>query len=202
MNEKEFNMPSITDIYNYQDHFFTHITNCYDLNISKLLTNELTKKITLSFIYDIIICKSYIVISNNIENILIQTPSIPIYNSNSNMVALQAANMQRIIDYWIQSIKEILEWELLTFYCKDITVTIKDTCFYGPYMFFFDNIINEDTALYIAHPYIIEKHPTTYKRIKQEQFDNNFYKEIPYEDYLKKHKEFVFNHYAGWQQKK
>lgn len=113
----------------------------------------------------------------------LKTPKLPTSTISSEVVAIKAANAQKNIDLWIETLKTSIQYTISHCLNKKISIKIENTCIYGPLMFWYEydnddlnrnikmtnlpqNINN--TIYYHAHDYIKKNHPKTYKKIKQE----------------------------------
>lgn len=135
---------------------------CLPFDVQDIIKTSNSLELSLRFDYDTY--ESWLVVSNKEQECLILTPQIPLSHLSSESSANMAANAQRIIDCWLISLKENINYFSHTFYKKEIIVTIKDECLYANLM----KWSNENNLFF--HPYLIEHHYNSYSKIKDTIF--------------------------------
>jgi len=121
--EKNFITPSC---------FMDYICSPANSAINNILEAGNEVILSLKFNYDTL--QSWINISYGEQEYNILTPRIPTSIMSNIYIAHKAANAQRIIDSWIETIKEAIEYNAYSCH-KKITVKAENTCIYSRHMF-------------------------------------------------------------------
>lgn len=128
--------------------------------------------IVLSFKFDYDTLESWIHITDDEQEFDIKTPSIPTSIMSNSYVAQKAANAQRIIDSWFESLKESIEYQAPC-QCKNLTVELKDTCVYSGLMVWNEYDKENENIYFVPHKYLREKHYDAY--LKEKEFHENLH---------------------------
>lgn len=157
--------------------FMEYICSSYNVVIYNILNTE--NEIILSLRFDHDTLRSWIHISGSEQEYNILTPRIPTSVMCNVHVAHKAANAQRIVDSWFDTIKESIEYRAYISH-KEISVKIEDTCIYSRLMFWREDDKENGNSYYIAHKYIKTNHTDAYLKEKT-FFDRLGWSEKPYE---------------------
>ncbi len=157
--------------------FMDYICSPSNATINNILETGNEIILSLKFNYDTL--QSWINISNREQEYNILTPQIPTSIISNIYIAHKAANAQRIIDSWFDTLKETIEYNISRCH-KRGTVRIENTCIYSRHMFWREYDKENDITYYIAHKYVKVNHPDAYIREKA-FFDSLHWTEKAYE---------------------
>lgn len=172
----ENNIQTENELFHFSN-FMTEICTPFSRIIDAIIKEDNHIVLSLKFDYDTL--ESWIHITDDEQEFEIKTPSIPTSIMSNSYVAQKAANAQRIVDSWFESLKESIEYQAAC-QCKNLTVEIKNTCVYSGLMVWHEYDKENENIYFVPHKYLREKHYDAY--LKEKEFHENLYEiERPYE---------------------